>query len=118
MKTKTTDYLEQHSSETPSRWREEAEFRRENAAWLRYSQEIALSVLQSMKQQNITQTVLASRMDCTQQYVSKILKGKENLSLEIISKLELALGISILNINTSSALSVAADEAAEYGIKH
>lgn len=117
MKTKTTEFLEQHPSETPSKWREEAEFRRENAAWLRYSQEIALRVLQSMKQQNITQTVLAERMNCTQQYISKILKGKENLSLEIISKLELSLGISILNIHSSSALCIAADEPTEYLIK-
>jgi transcriptional regulator with XRE-family HTH domain len=35
-------------------------------------------------------------MGCTQQYVSKILKGKENMSLETLSKLEDALGISLI----------------------
>ena len=39
---------------------------------------------------------LAERMDCTQQYVSKILKGKENMSLDTLSKLEDALGISLI----------------------
>ena len=39
---------------------------------------------------------LAERMNCTQQYVSKILKGKENLSLDTISRLEDALGISLV----------------------
>jgi transcriptional regulator with XRE-family HTH domain len=35
-------------------------------------------------------------MNCTQQYVSKILKGKENLSLDIISRLEDALQINLV----------------------
>lgn len=37
MKQKTLDYLESHQSETPSKWREEANWRRENQAWLRHS---------------------------------------------------------------------------------
>jgi transcriptional regulator with XRE-family HTH domain len=37
-------------------------------------------------------------MGCSQQYVSKILKGKENLSLETLSKIESALGIAILQM--------------------
>ena len=49
-----------------------------------------------MKQLNLTQNALAKRMGCTQQYVSKILKGKENMSLETLSKLEDALGISLI----------------------
>ena len=35
-------------------------------------------------------------MNCTQQYVSKILKGKENMSLDTLSKLEDALGINLI----------------------
>ena len=35
-------------------------------------------------------------MGCGQQYVSKVLKGRENLSLETISKIEACLGIQIL----------------------
>ena len=35
-----------------------------------------------------SQTELAHKMGCSQQYVSKILKGQENLSLETISKTE------------------------------
>ena len=41
-------------------------------------------------------STLTERMGCTQQYVSKILKGKENMSLETLSKLEDALGISLV----------------------
>lgn len=96
MKQKTLDFLEAHQSSTPSKWREEAEWRRANASWLRHSQMIAVKVLLRMKQEHLTQKSLAERMNCTQQYVSKILKGNENMSLETLTKLEDALGIRII----------------------
>ena len=49
-----------------------------------------------MTQLGLTQKALAERMNCTQQYVSKILKGKENMSLDTLSKLEDALGINLI----------------------
>lgn len=97
MRKKTLEVLEAHQSQTPSTWREEAEWRRDNWSWLRHSQRIAAKVLLQMKQQGLTQKALAERMGCTQQYVSKILKGKENLSLDILTKLENALGFSLIN---------------------
>lgn len=42
MKKKTLEFLEAHKSETPSTWREEAEWRRDNWSWLRHSQKIAV----------------------------------------------------------------------------
>ena len=96
MKKKTKEFLEAQQSETPSAWREEAEWRRNNWSWLRHSQKIAVKVLLQMKQEGLTQKALAERMNCTQQYVSKILKGKENMSLDTLSKLEDALGISLI----------------------
>ena len=97
MKKKTQEFLETHQSETPSTWREEAEWRRDNWSWMRHSQKIAVKVLLQMKQENLTQKALAERINCTQQYVSKILKGKENMSLDTLSRLEDALGISLIN---------------------
>ena len=96
MKQKTLEFLEVHQSETPSTWREEAEWRRDNASWLRHSQQIAVRVLLRMKELHLTQKALAERMNCTQQYVSKILKGKENLSLDTMTKLEDALEINLI----------------------
>ena len=96
MKKKTLEFLEAHKSETPSKWREEAEWRRDNWSWLRHSQKIVVKVLLQMKQDGLTQKALAERMGCTQQYVSKILKGKENMSLDTLSKLEDALGINLI----------------------
>lgn len=34
----------------------------------------------------MTQKMLAERMGCSQQYVSKFLKGRENLALETLTK--------------------------------
>ncbi|MCR5851744.1 MAG: helix-turn-helix transcriptional regulator [Bacteroidaceae bacterium] len=96
MKNKTLEFLESHKSKTPSKWREEAEWRRDNWSWLQHSQKIAVKVLMQMKQEGLTQKALAERMNCTQQYVSKILKGQENLSLDILSRLEDALGICLI----------------------
>lgn len=96
MRQKTLEFLEAHQSETPSTWREEAEWRRENASWLRHSQQIAVKVLLRMKELQLTQKALAERMNCTQQYVSKILKGRENLSLDTMTKLEDALQIRLV----------------------
>lgn len=96
MKQKTLDYLESHQSGTPSKWRDEANWRRENKAWLQHSQRIAVKLLSFMKRENLTQNAMAKRMDCTQQYVSKILRGNENLTLETLSKLEEAMGIQLI----------------------
>lgn len=93
---KVIDFLKAHESPTPSRWREEAEWRRANKEWLRYSQYIAIRMLSRLDELHITQTILAEKMGCSQQYISKVLKGKENLSLETISKIESALGIDLV----------------------
>lgn len=96
MKKTTLEFLEAHQSETPSKWREEAEWRRDNWSWLQHSQRIAVKALLRMKTLGLTQKALAERMQCTQQYVSKILKGKENMSLDTLTRLENALDISLI----------------------
>lgn len=60
-------------------------------------------MLDKMEQMKITQKQLAEKMNCSQQYISKILKGKENLSLETLTKIENALDIQILTPETVSA---------------
>lgn len=88
--------LEQHQPATPSNWREKAEYRRANKSWIRYSQHVAMLMLDKMEELGLNQRGLAERMGCTQQYVSKILKGQENLSIETICKIEDALEIELL----------------------
>ena len=90
--------LNANSGDTPSKWREKAEWRNANKSWLRYSQQIAMMMLDKMEELGLTQKSLAERMGCSQQYVSRVLKGTENLSIETISKIELALELEILEL--------------------
>ena len=57
---------------------------------------IANAMSARMKELGMTQKMLAEKMNCTQQYISKILKG---LSLEAISKIENALYIHFLQMD-------------------
>lgn len=90
--------LSRFQSPTPSTWHEEEERRRQAKAEgrLQYSRRIAIKVALAMKQQNLSRQDVAERMGCSPQYVSRLLKGEENLSLETICKLEEALNVSIL----------------------
>ena len=65
-------------------------------AWMLHSQTIATIMSNRMEELGMTQRALAEKMNCTQQYVSKVLKGRENLSLETLCKIENALDIKIL----------------------
>lgn len=91
--------LNKHKSSTTSKWRDEAKKRRENKKWLYYSQEIAIYLNDKMEELGLTQKALAERMNCSQQYISRLLKGRENLSLETISRLEDALGVKFITIS-------------------
>ena len=90
--------LSSYQSPTPSEWREKEVVYQtaKSQGWLKYSRKIAIKVAMSMKYQNISRQELAERMGCSPQYVSRLLKGEENLSLETICKLEEALNIAIL----------------------
>ncbi len=68
-------------------------------AWMLHSQTIATIMSNRMEQLGMTQKALAVKMNCSQQYISKVLKERENLSLETLCKIEKALDIKILNGN-------------------
>lgn len=72
------------------------ETQQDTKEWLQYSQGIAVIMSKRMAKLGLTQRMLAEKMDCTQQYISKILKGEMNMSLETICKIESALGIEII----------------------
>ncbi|MCD6090057.1 MAG: helix-turn-helix transcriptional regulator [Bacteroidales bacterium] len=89
-----TDKL--NSLATPSDWIEKANKRQGNKEWLKHSQKIALKVLRTLRKEKVSQKSLAERIGVSPQYVNKIVKGKENLTLETISKLEKALAINLM----------------------
>lgn len=85
---------------------ERARERKSNAQWLRKSAQIAVRVLRRLKEMNMSQKDLAVELGVAPQYVSKVVKGQENLTLESICKLETILGIvladtQINNVSTS-----------------
>lgn len=76
----------------------EAAFRKENKEWLRKSAKIALAVRRELRLQGMSQQDLAAKMGLSPQYVGRILKGQENLTLETISKLEEAIGKQLIKV--------------------
>jgi len=77
-------------------WIKEATFRQENAYWLDMSSDIALEVLCTLREKGMTQRDLAEMMGCSPQYIGKILKGSENLTLQTICKMEKVLQIKLI----------------------
>ena len=90
------DFLKAHSGNSGQEWSAQAEFRKQNCQWLKYSLAIALKVRSRMKELSITQKDLAQKMNCTQQHISSLLTGKANLTLETIAKLEVCLNLDLI----------------------
>ena len=90
--------LEKFSRPMSEKERQVADARREGRAWSRKSRQIALSVLYYLEQNNMTKKELADRMGVTPTYIGKLLKVKENLSLETISKIENAMGVELMDV--------------------
>lgn len=85
-------------SEDKSNGQEGAKFRKQNKYWLLKSAEIALRVIDTLKDKKMTQAELAVQLETSPQNISKILKGQENLTLETIVKLERSLDINLITI--------------------
>jgi len=82
---------------TQSNYLQNAKFRIENKKWLSYSSNIALRVLAALEEsEEMTQKTLAEKVGVSPQYINKVLKGQENLSLQTIAKLSEALNIELI----------------------
>ena len=83
--------------EAQSKYLQNAKFRIENKKCLSYSSNIALRVLAALEEnENMTKETLAQMIGVSPEYMNKILKGQENLSLETIAKLSEALNIELI----------------------
>ncbi len=71
-----------------------------NKAWLDTSFKIALLILARLKALGWKQTQLASAMNVSPQYISKIVRGKENLTIETIAALEQVLNIKLIQVES------------------
>lgn len=90
-----------------SPWKERTIERRKNRDWTDRSNKIAIMILREIRKQKpingMTQKKLAEEMGVTPQYINKVVKGKENLTLETVSKFEEILGIRLLEVPSSKA---------------
>ena len=90
-----------------SNWLNDAKWRIENEAWLDKSAMIALRILREIRRQKpingMNQKLLAESMGVTPQYVNKVVKGQENLTLATIASLEKVLDIQLIEIPSFAA---------------
>ncbi len=77
---------------------ETMKWRQENEYWLDKMFSIAIAILSELDKQKISKEELAEKMDIPIKEVSKMLSGKEDISLSTICKLEMVLNIKLLNV--------------------
>ena len=94
----TIDFLKEHESEIPSKFQENAQWRRENKVWLEWSRNVALFLVDYMEAHGINRNGLAERLNVSPQYVRKILSGKVNFSFKSIAEIERKLNVRLLNV--------------------
>lgn len=92
--------LKLHVKPDSTDWKKKAQWRRDNRNWLHRSQEIALSILRALEDQKMQQKELAILLGVSPQQVSKWVKGKENFTLETISRIEDVLDINLIQLSS------------------
>ncbi len=92
------EFLKAHQSEMPSHFVENAQRRRENRTWLKWSRDVALRLIAYMEDEGLSRQALAARLGVTPQYVSKLLSGNVNFSFKSVAEIEEKLGLHILNV--------------------
>lgn len=94
--------LEALVSKTPSKWIEESNKRFEDKEGLRYSQQVAVRILRTLREKKLSQKDLANLLDVSPQTVNKWVKGSENIGLFTIGRIDKALGIKLMHVNENN----------------
>jgi len=109
--------LDRIAAKESSKWIENARWREENSDWLEKSAKIALKILRELRAKKMTQKELADHLEVSPQFINKIVKGQQNLTLETVSKIEHILGIeliSILDISESIQMLIESTQAFQF----
>jgi plasmid maintenance system antidote protein VapI len=76
---------------------EKVVYRLQRKTFLKYSSNIAQRVMAAMEDRNdMNRKILAKTLSVSPQYISRITRGKENLTLDTIAKLSDALGVELI----------------------
>lgn len=94
---KLSDKIKAEASKD-TEWLQNADYRKVNEDWLDISFGISMMILKFIREQGMTQKELAEKLCFSPQYMSKILQGKENLTLETIAKLQKATGVTLIQV--------------------
>lgn len=97
---KNQEILKKLISKTPSTWVDETIEEKAHEEARRNARLVALRVLAILDEYDMTQAELAEKMGVSRQQVTKIVKGQENFTFETIGKLEKALGVKLMTIET------------------
>ena len=91
--------LSQMAKSRPEEMKLKTTDRKKNREWLRISQDIALALHYYLRSMGITQKELAEKMQVSPTYVGKLLKGKENLTLETICNIQKVIGRTLISVS-------------------
>lgn len=78
-------------------WLDDAKYRAENP-WLRMAQAIAIQIAEVMDILNMTEEELSEKTNISLERIDSIMRGKEDMSLQTISKLEIALNTKLITM--------------------
>jgi plasmid maintenance system antidote protein VapI len=67
----------------------------EDAPWLKISQTVALRILGRLREINMSQNELADKIGISRQQVNKWLKGRENFTIETLTRLGGPVGMTL-----------------------
>lgn len=88
MSSKAIQFLEANQSETPSRFVEEANWRKENAGWLRWSRQLATTLIGYMQDNGLKRADLADRLGISPQYVSRLFLAQRTSVSKVLPTLK------------------------------
>ena len=97
------DKLERKAVDSATNWKIKAKWIKENEHWRKDAALIALRILDELERRGMKQKELAEKLEISPQAITKIVKGRRNLTLGTIRKFERALDIKLLSIEDASS---------------
>lgn len=98
IKSKIIKFLENHSSPIKSKFIENFKFKKENKYWLKYSQWVAIKIIATLDDINMSVTEFANKANFKEDDAKNMLSGNYNFSLKELAKIETVLNINLLII--------------------